>query len=321
MSFSLDVKKELLNKMDTSRHCQIAEFAALMAFTARITESDDGFIGIESFTENPIVVDKIEMLLKTIFDVKETDYKKTSEQKNNKLIVINIKKQQLVASILQTIKWCDDDFSSIREQFIDSRIIQKDCCKKAFIRGAFLAAGSISDPNKFYHYEIVCSFEDDANKLVDILRFFDLDAKITQRKNNYVVYLKEGNNITDVLNLMGAVVLQMELYNIMIYKGISNDVNRKVNCETANLNKTIEAAVKQINDIEYIRDTVGLDKLKPNLREVAIARMENQDSNLKDLGEMLDPPVGKSGVNHRLRKIGEFADAIRTKRGEMTLRD
>lgn len=318
MSFSLDVKKELLNKMDTARHCQIAEFAALMSFTAHVIETDEGLIGIESLTENPLVVEKFELLLKSLFDVKETDYTKSHESKASKLVTIRIFKQQLVANILQTIKWCDDTFLSIEEQFLDSRIIQKDCCKKAFIRGAFLAAGSISDPNKFYHYEIVCIFEEDAQKLVELLQFFNLDAKITERKNNFVVYIKEGNNITDVLNLMGAVRLQMELFNIMIYKGISNDVNRKVNCETANLNKTIEAAVKQVNDIEYIRDNVGLDKLKPNLREVALLRLENQDTNLKDLGEMLDPPVGKSGVNHRLRKISEFAEALRESKGAIS---
>ena len=146
---------------------------------------------------------------------------------------------------------------------------------------------------------------------MDMLRFFGLDAKVIVRKNSFVVYMKEGNNITDTLNLMGAVVSQMNLYNVMILKGISNDVNRKVNCETANLNKTIEAAVKQIKDIELIRDTVGLDSLSDSLMQVALLRLENPDMSLQGLGELLDPPVGKSGVNHRLRKIGEKADELR----------
>ena len=147
-----------------------------------------------------------------------------------------------------------------------------------------------------------------------MLCFFNLDAKVTQRKNNYIVYMKEGSNITDALNLMGAYVSQMELYNVMILKEMRNDVNRKVNCETANLNKTISAAVKQTRDIEYIRDTVGLSSLKEGLYQFAKIRLEHQDMNLKDIGELLDPPVGKSGVNHRLRKISEMADEIRAAR-------
>ena len=144
-----------------------------------------------------------------------------------------------------------------------------------------------------------------------MMTFFNLDAKITARKKNYIVYIKEGSHITDCLNVCGAYVSQMNLYNVMILKGMRNDVNRKVNCGTANLNKTIEAAVKQIRDIEYIRDTVGLDYLKPMLRDVARLRLDNPDMNLKDIGELLDPPVGKSGVNHRLRKISETAQSLR----------
>ena len=126
-----------------------------------------------------------------------------------------------------------------------------------------------------------------------------------------MVYVKEGAQIVDMLAVMEANVALMDLENIRILKEMRNSVNRKVNCETANLNKTIEAAVKQIRDIEYIRDTVGLDYLKPTLRDVARLRLDNPDMNLKDIGELLDPPVGKSGVNHRLRKISETAQSLR----------
>lgn len=225
--------------------------------------------------------------------------------------MIRIVNQESVANILMTLKWCDEQFTMVEPVFVDSRLIQKECCRRAFLRGAYLSAGSISDPNKFYHFEIVCGYEEDAEVIRELLCFFGLDAKTISRKNSYITYMKEGSNITDALNLMGAVVSQMELYNIMILKGMRNDVNRKVNCETANLNKTIEAAVKQIKDIEYIRDTVGLDTLKDSLREVAYIRLDNPDMNLKDIGELLVPAVGKSGVNHRLRKISEIADELR----------
>lgn len=316
MSFSSEVKEELQSKIDTAKHCQIAEFAAFMGFGGRIRRNAGGEMQVEFQTENELVFRVYQEMLSKVFGIKEHQSQIDIEGKNNHIYNIIINKPEYVAKVLMTLKWCDEQFTTVQPVFADARLIQKECCKRAFIRGAFLAAGSISDPNKFYHYEIVCEYEEDAEILKDMLRFFKLDAKVIARKRSYVVYMKEGNNITDVLNIMGAYVSQMELYNVMILKGMRNDVNRKVNCETANLNKTIEAAVKQIKDIEYIRDTIGLEELKDNLREVAYIRLENPDMKLKDIGEQLEPPVGKSGVNHRLRKISEIADELRTARGE-----
>lgn len=314
MSFSSEVKEELVKKTDSARHCQIAEFAAFMGMSGNVSETDDARVCIEFVTENELTVEKFYELLFKIFGIKE-DADTNIQLRSGKETIIRITGQEDVAKILMTLKWCDDQFTQIEPVFADPRIVRMDCCKKAFIRGAFMERGSISDPNKFYHYEIVCKYEEDAEVLRGMLMFFGMDAKVIARKNSFIVYMKEGNNITDTLNLMGAVVSQMNLYNVMILKGISNDVNRKVNCETANLNKTIEAAVKQIKDIEYIRDTVGLDSLSDGLTQVALLRLENPDMNLKDLGELLDPPVGKSGVNHRLRKIGEKADELRESYG------
>lgn len=314
MSFSSEVKEELVKKTDSARHCQIAEFAAFMGMSGNVSETDDARVCIEFVTENELTVEKFYELLFKIFGIKE-DSDTNIQLRSGKETIIRITAQEDVAKILMTLKWCDDQFTQIEPVFADPRIVRMDCCKKAFIRGAFMERGSISDPNKFYHYEIVCKYEEDAEVLKGMLMFFGMDAKVIARKNSFIVYMKEGNNITDMLNLMGAVVSQMNLYNVMILKGISNDVNRKVNCETANLNKTIEAAVKQIKDIEYIRDTVGLDSLSDGLMQVALLRLENPDMNLKDLGELLDPPVGKSGVNHRLRKIGEKADELRESYG------
>lgn len=314
MSFSSEVKEELVKKTDSARHCQIAEFAAFMGMSGNVNETDDARVCIEFVTENELTVEKFYELLFKIFGIKE-DSDTNIQLRSGKETIIRITGQEDVAKILMTLKWCDDQFTQIEPVFADPRIVRMDCCKKAFIRGAFMERGSISDPNKFYHYEIVCKYEEDAEVLRGMLMFFGMDAKVIARKNSFIVYMKEGNNITDTLNLMGAVVSQMNLYNVMILKGISNDVNRKVNCETANLNKTIEAAVKQIKDIEYIRDTVGLDSLSDGLTQVALLRLENPDMNLKDLGELLDPPVGKSGVNHRLRKIGEKADELRESYG------
>ncbi|MDO5401875.1 MAG: DNA-binding protein WhiA [Eubacteriales bacterium] len=317
MSFSSEVKEELESKTDTARHCQIAEFAALMAFGGRIRRNSGKNMQVEFSTENELVSRVYQEMLLKVFGIKEQEILLDIEGRTNRIYNIIIKKPEYVAKILMTLKWCDEQFNHVQPVFVDARLIQKECCKRAFIRGAFLAAGSISDPNKFYHYEIVCEYEEDAQIMKDMLCFFKLDAKVIGRKRSYVVYMKEGSNITDVLNIMGAFVAQMNLYNVMILKGMRNDVNRKVNCETANLNKTIEAAVKQIKDIEYIRDTIGLDELKDNLREVAYIRLENPDMNLKDIGKMLEPEVGKSGVNHRLRRISEIAEELRAERKDL----
>ena len=311
MSFSLEIKEELETRIDTAKHCQIAEFAAIMAFCGKVRRRTGGLMGLELTTENEVVRRKVVELAIKAFSASDESFEVEYEGKNNRIINIFINDEKLIAKILMAIKWCDDNFTVVEPVFVNHRIIQKECCKRAFIRGAFLAAGSISDPNKSYHYEIVCEYEEDAVQMQELLKFFNLDAKIIQRKRNYVTYIKEGNNITDVLNIMGAFVSQMKLYNVMILKGMRNDVNRKVNCETANLNKTIEAAVKQIRDIEYVRDTVGLESLSDGLREVAEIRLKNPDMKLKDIGELLNPPVGKSGVNHRLRKISELAQKLR----------
>ena len=142
--------------------------------------------------------------------------------------------------------------------------------------------------------------------------FFEMDAKIVERKSQAVVYLKESNQIEELLGLMGASVAYLKFENIRIEKEMRNSINRQVNCETANIGKIVSASVRQLEDIRLIEETRGLKSLPPNLREIAVLRKTHPDMGLKDLGNLLDPPVGKSGVNHRLRRIGEIANSIRT---------
>ena len=174
-----------------------------------------------------------------------------------------------------------------------------------------MAGGSISNPQKSYHFEIVCNSSSQAEQIQEILKGFDTDAKIVGRKSHYVVYLKEGSNIVDCLNVMEAYVSLMNLENVRILKEMRNSVNRKVNCETANIKKTVNAAVKQIEDIELIRDKTGLEKLPDVLTETERVRLEYPEATLKELGGYFDPPVGKSGVNHRLKKLSAIAEELR----------
>ena len=219
----------------------------------------------------------------------------------------------IVEKILTTLKFFKEDGLSLPldEQRVDGLLVQNVCCKRAFIRGAFLASGSMSDPNKSYHFEIVCNDETKAGQLRQIMNCFDLEAKIVERKNYYVVYIKEGAKIVDALNVMEAHVCMMKLENIRIVKEMRNSVNRRVNCETANINKTVSAAVKQVEDILYIKEHMGFSNLSDSLRQMAELRLREPDAPLKDLGTMLNPPVGKSGVNHRLRKLSNIANELR----------
>ena len=194
---------------------------------------------------------------------------------------------------------------------IHNRLLRQNCCRRAFIRGAFLAAGSVSAPERSYHFEIVCSSEAKAQQLQALLGSCEIDARIVLRKRHYVVYVKEGSQIVELLGLMGAHVSLMQLENVRIVKEMRNSVNRKVNCETANLNKTVSAAVRQVEDIRYIKAHGGLHELTDGLEETARLRLEHPDASLKELGDMLSPRVGKSGVNHRLRKLSLIAEQLR----------
>ena len=154
------------------------------------------------------------------------------------------------------------------------QLLNRSCCKRAFLRGAFLASGSISDPQKSYHFEIVCQKPEQALLLQELYRAFELDAKIVQRKKYYITYLKEGAQIVDALNIMGAYVALMNLENVRILKEMRGSVNRIVNCETANINKVVGAACRQVEDIRYIQSRVGLDELPTTLKEIAQIRLE-----------------------------------------------
>ena len=187
---------------------------------------------------------------------------------------------------------------------------------KGLIRDAFLRSGSISDPEKFYHLEIVFTSHEEAKSIQKMLEDFGLDAKIVERKGHYVVYLKEGAQIADMLRIMEAPLALMEFENIRIVKEMRNSINRQVNCEAANLGKTISAAVKQVEDIKYICSKVGLDNIPESLAETAKIRLECPEATLKELGELMDPPLGKSGVNHRLKKLSELAEDLRSHKEE-----
>lgn len=330
MSFSAKVKEEIRKHESHARHCMIAELLALTLATGEV-EFGDGNVRLVMRPENSTISDKICRLIDVIFD-REIQY-----DKHSKYIVIE--DTGMAEKVLKTLKlseyidmmgddWLDEEELSenlsddeilyvsshgisLQNCHFPKQVIQKDCCKKAFVRGFFMAAGSVNDPNKAYHFEIVTDTKEMAEVIRDIIAGFTLDAKVVKRKKYYVVYLKEGSMIVDMLNIMEAYVSLMDMENVRILKDMRNDINRRVNCETANIKKTVGASMRQIADIEYIEKTKGLKSLSPSLRQIAELRLEEPDADLALLGTMLNPPISKSGVNHRLRKISKIAEEIR----------
>lgn len=303
MSFSSDVKEELCRQISPARHCQIAEIAAILAMNGRVETAENQKFRIVVHTENAFVARKYFTLLKKSFKISvDINTRKNPYLKKTNVYVMEINNTEDAVRVLKATN--------------HGALLQKSCCKRAYLRGCFLASGSISAPEKFYHLEVDCSSREQAEKIRLLFQNFEIDAKIVVRKKMYVVYIKEGAQIVDALAVMEANIALMKLENIRILKDMRNSVNRKVNCEAANLNKTITAAVKQVKDIEYIERTTGFGSLTPALRQMAEVRLEYPEASLAELGSMLNPPVGKSGVNHRLRKLCEIAKELQGNKEE-----
>ncbi len=295
MSFAAEVRDELYESVDKARHCNIAELSGIIIFGCVLkNEGRDTVLLPEKGSER--FKNKYLTLVNKVLKLNEWEAVKNEDALN----------------VLRTMKLYSKDLKpGSAFDTANGIIIQQSCCKKAYLRGAFLAAGTVTDPNKAYDLEIAAKTEKQALQLAETFNYFDVNAKIVKRKNHFVVYLKEGAKVVDALNIVGAHKSLMNLENVRIVKEVRSDINRKVNCETANISKTVNASVKQIEDIEYISKTIGLSNLPETLAEMATVRLEHSDVPLKELGEYLDKPIGKSGVNHRLRRISEIADKLR----------
>ena len=313
MSFSSKVKEELEGRISNANHCRIAEIAAILSLCGNVGIDVDNWYSIKVRTETKSTANKFKNLVWKTFHIDAVITEmKNAYSKKPVTYTITIKGHKEALRVLQATKLIDEN-GNIGENYsiTNNIVVMKDCCKRAFIRGAFMAAGSINDPNKSYHFEIKCNNEKKSEQLINMLKNFGIEAKTVARKGNFVVYIKEGEGIVNVLNVMEASVALMEMENIRILKDMSNYYNRQVNCETANIKKTVTTACRQIDDIKFIMKHKGIDYLPDKLKDIAIVRIENPDASLQELGEMLEPPLGKSGVNHRLRKISQIADEMR----------
>lgn len=300
--------KNELTRIETDLCCSKAELAALIRMNGNLNiQNMQWVINVQS--ENAAIARRVYSLTKKIFgvDIELLVRKKMKLKKNNVYICrIKMKTKEILdeLSILQ-----DGQFM----QHIDQSLIQEECCKRSYLRGAFLAGGSVNNPEtSSYHLEIFSLYERHSEGLTELMNGYGLNAKTLERKKGYISYLKEAEKISDFLSIIGGYQALLKFEDVRIVRDMRNSVNRLVNCETANLNKTIGAAMRQVENIKLIDEEIGIDELPERLREIARLRVLHQDISLKELGEMVSTgTISKSGVNHRLRKIDEIAEKLR----------
>ena len=300
MSFSNDVKNELSRLETNEVCCDKAELLGVLRMSGAIVIRGMN-IGIHFSTENAALARRVLQILKNNYQV-QTEVVITRSRRLKK----NNRYQVRVLPALQVnIAMTELQLLSM-ESDLKNPLLTKQCCKRAFLRGAFLGGGSISRPSSDYHLEMVTGNEDFARSIIKVMHTFSMKAKLTDRKNDYIVYLKDGESITNFLRVIGAHNSMMEFEGVRVLKEMRNNVNRRVNCETANLGKVVKAAVRQVNCIKFINEHMGLSELPEALQETAKLRLKYPEASLNELVEY-SGGIGKSGINHRLKKLQEMA--------------
>ncbi|WP_338471835.1 DNA-binding protein WhiA [Niallia sp. XMNu-256] len=310
MSFASETKKELTN-LEVKDCCGLAELSALIQMNGSLSFTNRK-LSVDVQTENAAIARRIYMLIKRYYQVNiELLVRKKMRLKKNNVYIVRLVDE--TRRILKDLGIMSEGEGFNFKNIISPSLIKKKCCRRSYLRGAFLAGGSVNNPEtSSYHLEIFSLYHGHSESLCELMNSFDLNAKILERKKGYMTYLKEAEKITDFLIIIGANNAMLKFEDIRIVRDMRNSVNRLVNCETANLNKTIGAAIRQVENIKYIDKTVGLNVLPDKLREIAQLRVAHQDVTLKELGEMVaSGPISKSGINHRLRKIDEVAEKLR----------
>ena len=300
LSFSNDVKNELSRLETNEVCCDKAEVLGVLRMSGAIVIRGMN-IGIHFSTENAALARRVLQILKNNYQVQtEVVITRSRRLKKNNRYQVRVLPAPQVSIAMNELQLLS------MESDLKNPLLNKQCCKRAFLRGAFLGGGSISRPSSDYHLEMVTGNEDFARSIIKVMHTFSMKAKLTDRKNDYIVYLKDGESITNFSRVIGAHNSMMELENVRVLKEMRNNVNRRVNCETANLGKVVKAAVRQVNCIKFIDEHMGLSELPQALQDTARLRLEYPDASLNELVEY-SGGIGKSGINHRLKKLQEMA--------------
>lgn len=308
MSFSATAKDELARKVTEKDCCAVAELAAFAHVTGHVELKGQGNFAFYMNTEHAPTARCMLSLIKTRTAVSAKLITKENRLKKKHIYTIMVEDHADARRFLTALKVLDSDGAMHFD--IHPDLVKKECCRTSFLRGAFLGSGSISDPEKGYHLEFVAATKEFADGLLNILSSYEIKAKSIARKDAEVVYVKEGDSIIKLLTLIGAHSTILALENIRISKDIMNNINRAANCEAANYSKTVDASIKQVQAIMRLKAAGELESLSPNLFAVAEARLNNHQATLSELAEIIGGKVGKSGINHRLRKICEIADKL-----------
>ncbi len=311
MSFSSDIKKELLRADTGKRCCLLAEICGIICFCAQITLSKGSF-SMKISTESVAAARRCFVLIKKLFDVKsDLDIKKSRAGRGGYAYSLIVDDSDLVYKILKSIYLIDDAFENRVAFRINKKIYESEHCMRSFARGAFLGGGSTVNPEKGYHLEIATHYHNLSSDFNMALERYGFSPKSILRKSSHVTYFKGGEEICDFLSFIGAFNCMMEYTNVRIVKDTRNQDNRTVNCETANMDKALKAAFRQLDAIEKIRKSGAFEDLPDALKEVCVLREENPEATLSEMAEIIRPSISKSGISHRLNKILEIADKIK----------
>lgn len=309
MSFSISAKNELARLYSSQTCCQKAELAALIRLLGRISNEKQDLeeaAPLEIVTENAAVARKVLSILKSLSGIRgEVLVRRKTRLRKNIVYFLRIPYQPGVFGLLAELGLSRDSES------LPSDLLRKECCRRAYLRGVFLSRGSVNKPEGAYHLEIVIDDKKQAAEINRLMGRLSMTAKSSKRKGKQVIYLKGSEQIVRFLSIVGAHGALLDFENTRIYKDMRNQVNRLVNCETANLNKTVNASVRQLENIKLIKNVIGYDKLPATLREIAELREKYPDASLKELGVFTNNAISKSGINYRLRKIEELAENLR----------
>lgn len=305
MSFAEEVKNELARYKNTNECCDYAELLALLSMGGSLLLGSSQAVGFSFSTANNAVARRVLSMWKQNFSINPIVLVRRGQKLRKKNIyTLRITPTQEGKSALESL-----GLIPLTESY-GTKQLKRVCCKKAFLRGAFLGGGSVNQPQRDYHLELVTGNFPFSQRLLKVMRYFKLPAKMTERKGDYVLYIKEGNGVTSFLQHIGAVQPLLQFENVRVMKDMRNNVNRVVNCETANLQKTVDASIRQLQHITIIQRHQSLQALPQRLQEVAELRLNNPEATLAELTELMDGKISKSGINHRFNKLQNLAEQL-----------